>query len=34
MEERSSSLIQLIQEDLGFYLHSAVQRTKLEACFA
>jgi len=24
------SLIQLIQEDLGFYLHSAVQRTKLE----
>ena len=24
------ALIQLIQEDLGFYLHSAVQRTKLE----
>ena len=28
--EKIDSLIQLIQEDLGFYLHSAVQRTKLE----
>jgi hypothetical chaperone protein len=28
--EKIESLIQLIQEDLGFYLHSAVQRTKLE----
>jgi hypothetical chaperone protein len=28
--QKIDSLIQLIQEDLGFYLHSAVQRTKLE----
>jgi hypothetical chaperone protein len=28
--DKIEALIQLIQEDLGFYLHSAVQRTKLE----
>ena len=28
--EKIDALIQLIQEDLGFYLHSAVQTTKLE----
>lgn len=28
--KKIDALIQLIQEDLGFYLHSAVQRTKLE----
>jgi hypothetical chaperone protein len=29
-KEKLDALIQLVQEDLGFYLHSAVQRTKLE----
>ncbi len=29
-KEKLDALIQLIQEDLGFYLHSAVQRTKLD----
>ncbi len=28
--DKIDSLIHLVQEDLGFYLHSAVQRTKLE----
>ena len=28
--DQIESLIQLVNEDLGFYLHSAVQRTKLE----
>jgi hypothetical chaperone protein len=29
-KEKIDALILLVQEDLGFYLHSAVQRTKLE----